>query len=128
MDHRYRASLFGGAEMLTNANATVFEKDTYVKHELHKVYWNDSRSSVTTKNGVQINDSVIVYIYENDYIPKADDIIIEGLTSFEFDTSSQKTISDDMKRFRGNFPQFAVIKNVKNCQYGGLPHIEIIAR
>jgi hypothetical protein len=114
--------------MLTNANATVFEKDTYVKHELHKVYWNDSRSSVTTKNGVQINDSVIVYIYENDYIPKADDIIIEGLTSFEFDTSSQKTISDDMKRFRGNFPQFAVIKNVKNCQYGGLPHIEIIAR
>lgn len=114
--------------MLINANATIYEKDSYTRHELRDIFCNDNRGSSVSKNGVQINDSVVVYIYRSDYIPKAGDIIVDCITDFEFDTSSQKAVSESMKKFREQFPSLAVVRNVNKCQYGGLPHTEIIAR
>lgn len=114
--------------MLINADMTVYEKDTYIRHTITKVYWNDSRGRTLTKNGVQISDSVIVYIYSDKYIPKAGDMIARGISDFEFDSSTQKSISEDMKSFREKYPDFAVVKAVNNCMFGGLPHIEITAR
>ena len=114
--------------MLKNADCTVYESKTYTRHVITGVYWNDSRGQKTTKNGIQVEDSVLVYIYDGDYLPKAKDLIVGGAVDFEFGTTSQKTISDDMTRFREAYPQFAVIKSVNDCRYGGLPHIEVIAR
>lgn len=114
--------------MLTNADMTAFEKDTYTKHTISGVYWNDSRGQTTTKNGIQISDSIVCYLYTDEYIPKAGDIIVKGITDFEFDNETQKAASESMKLFRAAFPDFAVVKSVNNCMYGGLPHIEIIAR
>lgn len=114
--------------MLKNADCTVYEKDSLVRHVIEGVYWNDSRGQTVAKNGIQISDSVLVYIYDNDYLPKAGDIIVKGIVDFEFDSSSQKLASDSMKLFREQFPGFAVVKNVNDCRYGGLPHIEVIAR
>ncbi len=114
--------------MLKNADCTVYEANTYTRHIITGVYWNDSRGRTVSKNGVQVEDSVLVYIYDGDYLPKAKDLIVGGDADFEFNTTSQKTISDDMTRFREAYPQFAVIKSVNDCRYGGLPHIEVIAR
>ena len=114
--------------MLKNADFTVYESKTYTRHVITGVYWNDSRGQKTTKNGIQVEDSVLVYIYDGDYLPKAKDLIVRGAVDFEFDTTSQKTISDDMARFREAYPQVAVIKSVTDCRYGGLTHIEVIAR
>ncbi len=114
--------------MLTNADMTVYEKDTYARHTITNVYWNDSRGRTLTKNGVQISDSVIVYIYSDEYIPKAGDMIVRGIVDFEIDGSSQKSISEGMKPFWKKYPDFAVVKAVNNCMFGGLPHIEITAR
>lgn len=114
--------------MLANANCTVYEKDSYTKHIINSVYWLDSRGQTVTKNGIQVADSVTVYFYSDEYIPKAGDIIVNGIKDFEFDSSSQKTASESMKKFREAYPDFAVVKSVSNYMFGGLPHIEITAR
>lgn len=114
--------------MLKNADCTVFEKDSFVRRTIKDVFWNDSRGQTAIKNGIQISDSVLVYIYSGDYVPKAGDIIVKGDADFHFDNSSQKSVSESMKLFRELFPGFAVVKNVSDCRYGGLPHIEVIAR
>lgn len=114
--------------MLTNSDMTVYEKDTCTKHTICGVYWFDSRGQTVAKNGIQIADSVSVYLYSDKYIPKAGDIIIRGNTDFEFDISTQKTASESMKKFREIYPDFAVVKSVNNCMFGGLPHIEVTAK
>lgn len=121
--------------MLVNADCTLIElvgtaANPTVKavHKIKNVYWNDSRGRTLTKNGVQISDSVIVYLYSDEYIPKAGDMIVRDIVDFEIDGSSQKSISEGMKSFREKYPDFAVIKAVNNCMFGGLPHIEITAR
>lgn len=114
--------------MLKNSDCTVYEKDGFVRHVIEGVYWNDSRGQTVTKNGVQVSDSVLVYIYDDSYIPKAGDIIVKGVVDFEFDSSSQKSASESMKIFREQFRDFAAVKNVNDCRYGGLPHIEVTGR
>lgn len=113
--------------MLKNTDITVYD-GSYKRHILKDVYYNDSRGQTLTKNGVQISDSAVVYIYSDEYIPKPKDIIVRGVCDFEFDGSSQKSASESMKRFRELYPQFAAVKTVSDCRFGGLPHIEITAR
>ena len=62
-----------------------------------EIYWSDSRGQTIAKNGIQISDSVLVYFYDDDYLPKAGDIIVKGNVDFEFDSSSQKSSADSMK-------------------------------
>lgn len=121
--------------MLANATITVFENNGMAsnpkftsRHTINNVYWNDSRGQTTTKNGIQITDSVTVYVYSDEYIPKKEDIIVRNVCDFVFDNSSQKAVSESMKKFRESCPDFAVVKSVNNCMFGGLPHIEILAR
>lgn len=114
--------------MLVNADITLFEKENYTRHFIEDVYFSDSRGQTVTKNGIQISDSVVIYIYSDSYFPKSGDIIVKNRCDFEFDDSSQKTISESMKRFREKYPDFAVVETVNNYQFGGLPHIEVTAR
>lgn len=114
--------------MLKNADCTIYEKDTYTRHFVPGVYWNDSRGRTVSKNGIQVSDSVLVYIYDSGYVPKDGDIIVKGDTEFVFDAASQQTVSASMAQFRAAYPLFAVVKNVSDCRYGGLPHIEVVAR
>lgn len=114
--------------MLKNADCTVYEKDSFQRHFIGGVYWNDSRGQTVSKNGIQVSDAVTVYVYGGDYLPKAGDIVVRGNDDFEFDISSPKASSDSMKRFRELYPEFASVKSVNDCRFGGLPHIEIIAR
>lgn len=114
--------------MLTNADITVFEKENYTPHFIENVYFLDNRGQTVAKNGVQISDNIVIYIYSDDYSLKSGDIIVKNRCDFLFDNSCQKNQSESMKRFREEFPDFAVVKNVNNYWFGGLPHIEITAR
>ena len=114
--------------MLRNADCTFYEKDNFAPHELTDVYWNDSRGRTVSKGGIQITDQVIICLYGNEYLPKAGDIVVRGKCSFKFNTESQQKISASMKAFREVCPDFAVVKSVSDARYGGLPHIEVLAR
>lgn len=114
--------------MLANANITVFEKENHTPHFIENVYFSDSRGQTVVRNGVQISDSIVIYIYSNDYLPKSGDIVVKDRCDFLFDDSSQKSISESMKKFREKYPDFAVVKSVNNYRFGGLPHTEVTAR
>ncbi|MDE5556878.1 MAG: hypothetical protein K2J32_04180 [Ruminococcus sp.] len=114
--------------MLVNADITLFEKENYTPHFIPDVYFSDGRGQTVTKNGVQISDNIVIYIYSDDYLPKSGDIIVKNRCEFSFDDTSQKSASESMKRFREEFPDFVVVKNVNNYWFGGLPHIEVTAR
>lgn len=114
--------------MLVNADITLFEKENYTPHFIENVYFSDSRGQTVAKNGVQISDSVVIYIYSDGYFPKSGDIVVKNRCDFSFDDSSQKSLSESMKRFREEYPDFAVVKTVNDYRFGGLPHIEITAR
>lgn len=114
--------------MLKNADCTVYEYDTFKRHSIKGVYWNDSRGQTLAKNGAQISDSILVYIYSEEYMPKPKDLIIRGDCSFEFDSSTEKATAESMAEFRKAHPDFAIVKNVGDFRFGGLPHIEITAR
>lgn len=114
--------------MLKNADCTIYEAGTYTRHVIPDVYWNDARGRTVTNRGVQIADSVIVYIYSDAYIPKPGDIVVKGTVDYTFDAATQQTASASMDQFRKLYPQFAVVKTVNDCRYGGLPHTEVTAR
>lgn len=114
--------------MLTNADCTVYEKDTFRRHVIENVYWNDGRGQTITKNGIQTSDSAAVYIYSEDYIPKCEDVIVRGVLNFEFDVSDERSAAESMARFRKAYPDFAVVKTVNDFRFGGLPHIEVMAK
>lgn len=121
--------------MLINAGCTIFVNGGTPTNvnitdsvQISGVYWNDSRGMTVTRNGAQVEDAVIVYLYNSEYVPKAGDIIVKGLQSFTFDDTSPATMSASFKAFRAAYPDFAVIKNVVDARYGGLPHIELMAR
>lgn len=114
--------------MLVNADCTIYEKDSFIRHYVHDIYWNDVRGQTVTRNGSQVTDSVLVYLYETEYAPKSGDMLVKGIIDFDFDASSQRSVSESMKQFRERYPQFAVVKNANDCRYGGLQHIEVTAR
>lgn len=120
--------------MLCNTSCTVFENSGTVtninitaRHYFPTVYWNDKRSQTLTKNGVQTDDGIGVYLYVFGYVPKAGDIIVKGNIRLE-PTGTQQNTSEIMQALRTSYPGFAYIKAVKDCRFGGLPHIEILAR
>lgn len=114
--------------MLSNADVTFYSAEDYSRHTANKAYFTDNRGRAVKKNGIETTDSVTVYLYTDEYLPKAGDIVVKGICSFEFDNSSQQAISEGMKAFRGQHPDFAVVKSVSDCRFGGLPHIEVTAR
>lgn len=114
--------------MLTNADCTLykFENGGYRRYEILNVYWNENRSGNVLKSGLQTVDSTSVYLYSDSVLPNANakDMLVKGICDFEFDNTSQKTISESMNRFRSNY-EFITVMSVDRMMFGGLPHIEI---
>ncbi len=103
-------------QLITNADLTVFEKDTFIRHKFNDVYLIDNRGVVVKKNGEQTKGDVEIEIYapniKDRYVPKIGDIIVWGECNFEFDVTSQQTVSESLRNFRANYHDFAVIKSV----------------
>lgn len=114
--------------MLSNADVTFYNAKDYTRHTAYKAYFSDNRGQTVKKNGIEISDVVSIYLYTDEYVPTVGDIVVKGINDFEFDNTSQKTVSESMKEFRDKFPGFAVVKSVSDYKFGGLPHIEITAR
>ena len=122
--------------MLSNADCTVYENtgkganaNIAARHFIPNIYWNDCRGKIVKKNGIQIEDSIIVYIYYGtDYVPKPGDIVVKGNVNFDFDDTAQATMSVTHNQFKQLYPQSVVVKSVSDYRFGGLPHIEVTAR
>ena len=113
--------------MLTNADCTLyhFESGKYTKRVYKNIYWRCCKASNILKSGLQNADTVTVYLYENCLpITPQRDILVRGIVDFEFDNSSEKSISDGVSYIRENY-EFITAVSVDNFLHGGLSHIEI---
>ena len=128
MAERYRTVVYGGEKMLSNADVTFYSAKTFERHTANKAYVTDNRGQTLKQNGIEISDVISVYLYTDEYIPKNGDIVVKGIVNFSFDTSTEESVSNSMKLFRQQYPDFAVVKSVSDYRFGGLPHIEITAR
>ncbi len=112
-----------------NGSCTIYEKATFKKHLFNDVYFHDSRSKIATANGIQITGDINIHIYLGEkYQPEIGDIIISGNCSFDFDTESQKSISESFNEFRKNYPNFATINSVSVKNSCKIPDYDITAR
>lgn len=112
-----------------NGSCTVYEKDTFTRHLFSNVYFYDGRSKTAVSSGIQVTGDINIHIYFSEkYQPKIGDIIVSGNCSFEFDTESQKTVSESFSEFRKKFPDFATINTVTVKTFGTIPDYDITAR
>ena len=112
-----------------NGSCTVYEKDTFTRHFFSDVYFYDGRSKTAVASGIQVTGDVNIHIYfGGKYQPKIGDIIIFGDCSFEFDTESQKSISECFNEFSKNYPNFATINSVSVKNSCKIPDYDITAR
>lgn len=117
--------------LCTIGDCTIYEKDTFVRHVFKDVYFYDGRGEKTANHSTAPVDSVTAYIYsccnDENYRPKAGDILVEGDSSFEFDTTSEQSVSESMVQFRMLHPELAVIKTASCKVYGKRPDYEVTA-
>lgn len=124
--------------MMVNADCTLFKYDKnttgFTRHEIKNVYWQTSQQANIIKSGLTSCDSTTIFIYESSIdgnnIPETPkkDMIVKGLVEFDFDNTSSQTISNSMKLFREQFPQFVTVSTIDDMLFGGLPHIEVSAK
>lgn len=119
--------------MLKNADCTLYLYDKtaqgFTRHFISGVYWRENKAGNILRSGLQTADSTTVYLYSDDVKPLtvSKDMLVKGLCYFEFDNTSQQTVSESMKNFRSTY-DFVTVMSVDNYMFGGLPHIEISAK
>lgn len=104
---------------------TIYEKDSYTRHTFENVYFNDARGSVVLVDGISVAGSLNIQIYadlfrEDSYKPQIGDIAVLGDCDFEFDVTSQQSLSESMQEFRG-LNNYVVVNEVKSISYGEIP-------
>lgn len=117
--------------MLVNANCTLYryENGGYQRYVIHNVYWRENKAGNVLKSGLVNADKTTIYFYTDDAVPDSltKDMLVKGVCEFEFDNTSQKSVSDSMKQFMSQY-EYVTVMSVDNMMFGGLPHIEISAR
>lgn len=119
--------------MRISGSCAVYEKDTFRKHIFRDVFFIDERGTAVQKDGIRTAGNLNIKIYsasgrDSDYAPKQGDIVVCGECGFEFDTTSQQTISESMTQFRKDYPKHGAISSVSHEICGKLPDYKIIAK
>lgn len=119
--------------MFVNADCTLYKYDKqtgeYIRHFIKGVFWQESKAANVLKSGLTAADSTTIFIYQQSPVPEspAKDILVKGCCAFDFDNTSQSTISESLKKLR-KITSFVTVSSIDNCWYGGLPHYEISAK
>lgn len=119
--------------MLINADCTLYRYDEgtggFIRHFIKGVYWRENKAGNVLKSGLTTADSTTVYFYDDAVIPGTvtKDMLVKGKCGYDFDNSTQQTVSASMKEFRQSV-SFVTVMSVDSMMYGGLPHVEISAK
>lgn len=127
--------------MLTNSSCTLYRYNGigFDRVFFSKCHWQENRAANVLKSGLQTADSVTVYISadiaggnltQGTGRSASKDIIVKGDCQFEFDNSSQQTVSEDLNAFRKDYPEYLTVTSIDCKLYGikELQHIKISAR
>ena len=123
--------------MLTNTDCTLYNFNGigYDRHYISAVMWVENRALKVGKQGLLPTDGIQVYIPPKN-APQVKyeatrDMLVKGRCNFVFDNTSQQTVSESMKQFRVEYPDFVVITAIEDKQYSVtsvINHIKLTAR
>lgn len=115
----------------TNGSITVYAQGSFTRHLLTDVFLTDLRGQRTDKTGAQPDGDLTVRVYAvcspGGYVPKTGDMLVPGLCTFEFDTSTEQAASESMAAFRQQ-QDYAVIRSCTAEFVGAAPDYIITAR
>ena len=100
--------------MYTNADITLYHWNGtgYVRKEIKKVFWSDSKISNINKTGRMDVDTVYISIPKSSAqeleITTGKDLIVKGICKLEFDNTSQQTQSESTKVLKEKCEVFTV--------------------
>lgn len=111
---------------------TVFDSRTFTRHVFENAYFYDGRGESLVQGIVTKTGNISVQIYadkfrEDKYKPNIGDILVLEKSSFVFDNSSEKSISESMKKFRNVYPDYGVIDSSSAIRYGDIPDYVLTA-
>lgn len=120
--------LLDGIPTINGAMLTFGDRG-YQRRYFEKAYWNESAEMKVSKSGITFNDSTTILLYDNSELlfTSGKDLIVKGNCNFEFDNSSEQTISESFRNFKRLY-DYLSIQKVANLLFGGLPHIEVTAK
>lgn len=120
--------------MFTNTDVTLYKVDSlghYTrssitgKNSIYGAFWDNVKQSNIIKSGMLTVDSVTMFI-PIDNMPAGvsdfttgKDLIVKGVIDFEFDNTSQATISNSMKTLQAN-NRVVTISVADDKRYGSL--------
>jgi hypothetical protein len=112
--------------MLANTDITLYScsKDgKYTRSVIHKVFWDDVKQSNIIRSGLTTADSVKIFIPVKNMpfrvkFTTGKDLVIKGITEFEFDNTSQQTISASLATLKASYDRVVTISVVDNKTYG----------
>ena len=132
MAWKYRLAVLRGDNMLKNADCTLYRYNKithgYERFFIRDVYWRENKAGNVLKSGLKNAYSTTVYIYRPCNLPETPtkDMLVKGCCPFEFDNTSQQTISESMKEFSRLY-KFVTVMSIDNCFFGSLAHFEVSA-
>lgn len=89
--------------MFTNADCTVYfsRNGGFTRQAIPNVFWSESKQSNVLKTGMTSADAVKLMIpmssADNLVFTQGKDIVLKGIIDYEFDNTSQKTVSESRK-------------------------------
>ena len=121
--------------MLTNADITYYSCDKdgkYTRHEIYGVHWEDVKQANVLKSGLTSVETVKIFI-PVDSLPggfkfnAGKDIVVKGITDFEFDNTSQQTISASLKTLKEQNDKVLTASIVDDKLYGSpwMQHVQL---
>ena len=118
---------------MTNLDCTLYKYNQktggYTRYFIQNVYWQEGHSKSIVNKLLESSDNTKVFFFSAQIVPEtpAKDILVKGNCEFEFDNTSESTISDSMKQFRQMY-KFVTVSEISDFMFGGLSHIEITAK
>ena len=121
--------------MITNADITYYSCDKngkFTRYEIHGVHWEETKQANVLKSGMTTIEGVKVFI-PAEHLPDGlkfnagKDIVVKGITDFEFDNTSQQTISASLKTLKEQNDKVLTVSIVDEKMYGSpwMRHVQL---
>lgn len=103
-----------------------YENGAYIRQYISNAFYYDVDITTVSKMGSQTNITFIVIINTDTDIAinTGKDIVVKGTSDFEFDNTSEETISKSLKELKGQSEVYTV-KGVDRNLFGGLSNIKL---
>lgn len=123
--------------MLTNADITIYHYSDagFTRRVIKDVFWSDTKQSNMVKSGLVTIDGVKVLIPLKSVpdglkFTTGHDLIVKGITEFEFNNTDERAISESHKSLIDNHDRVVTVSICDDKRYGSpaVQHLSLMCK